>query len=423
MAVDATALTGITVDQALVAQQSALMRVQLFTIGETHQILNDFTTRLQGEITAAAGGEAEAEKKPLGGMELLQVVDWLDAHWPPTFARWHRLMQAMRMEAARISHGSLVIMHEHFIGEPARQGLKRPEQPAPGQVRASRRAQLQRMHEQQSQTVGVGVAALYAQRMQLIMDAASARLWGTGFNLSQRIWQMDAVSLENLKRVVYSGVANGTSAWDLAQQVPTFLGAGADCPRWTQDRLYSLTKGDIAKGNKAGLISSPNCAGQGVSYNALRLARTEIQWAHALATTMMLDQVPWVELVTVNRAPTEVDCEICDPVVEESPYPKAEVPALPLHPNCLCYVTAELPSFDAFVDDLSAWVAGDMAWPAMDAYARWTGLDTSSPAGLSMPDTTISTLGGAMAAWLWTEPADLVDDYLDDYELWAPLVA
>ena len=194
------------------------------------------------------------------------------------------------------------------------------------------------------------------------------------------------------------------SAWQLARDIEQFLGAGADCPRWTKERLRYLTKADIASGNRLGLVSGDDCSGQGVSYNALRLARTEIQAILNDATTRNFKQMPWIEQEKINLSPAHAVQDKCDDVAGggedgNGEYPVGEI-TLPLHPHCLCYKTAVLEDQDAFVKRLGGWVRGGESWPEMDTYHNtlrgemWTDLRDSS-------------IGVTLAHWLWGDSADL----------------
>jgi len=197
-----------------------------------------------------------------------------------------------------------------------------------------------------------------------------------------------------------AGIANGDSAWNIAQQLEQFLGANADCPRWTSTRLYGRTKSDIAAGDTTGLRSAP-CDGSGVSYNALRLARTEIQKAHALATDRVLAAQPWVEKEKVNLSAAHPETDICDETVQggekgEGVYEVGTI-ELPLHPNCLCYKTAVLMDEKAFTSSLRGWLDGSEAWGEMDDYANMLGVNSDQLSVSVMPNAI------NLAVWLFGE--------------------
>jgi hypothetical protein len=214
-----------------------------------------------------------------------------------------------------------------------------------------------------------------------LLDIAAEYLHGDSINLSGRIWRLDREARDGINQVLMNGISSGDSAWNIAKKLEEYLGAGADCPRWTSTRLYGRTKSDIAAGDPTGLLSGDACAGQGVSYNALRLARTEIQKMHALATDRVLAAQPWVEKEQVHLSYSHPESDECDDAATGGEGGKGiyEVGTieLPLHPNCLCYKTAVQTSEKAFTAHLNGWLNGQ-DWPEMDEYAEFIGGDVSA---------------------------------------------
>ncbi|MCX6786842.1 MAG: hypothetical protein NTU85_03475 [Candidatus Kaiserbacteria bacterium] len=246
------------------------------------------------------------------------------------------------------------------------------------------------------------VQVQFEPQLQGILDAARERVYGDGFKLSQRIWRLDQESLNGIRQVVYEGIANGESAWAIARKLEQFLGAGAGCPRWARSRLYGLTKKDIASGDRMGLYSGEECKEQGVSYNALRLARNEVQISHHMATRAVQDKIPWIEQLQIYLSPAHPEVDKCDDAANGGPngdgvYPKAEAPILPLHPQCLCGSKGILLGPEEFADKLRGWVRGEEQWPQMDQYAGWLGVGRQGIASVSLGQ----TLAGALLTWLW----------------------
>jgi hypothetical protein len=209
-------------------------------------------------------------------------------------------------------------------------------------------------------------------------------------NLSGRIWRIDREARNGINAVLMNGLQKGDSAWNIAKQLEQYLGAGQDCPRWTSTRLYSRTKSEIASGDTTGLLSGNDCDGSGVSYNALRLARTELQKIHGLATDRVMAQQPWVEKEQVNLSKAHVETDECDDVVSggedgKGIYPVGEI-ELPIHPNCLCFKTAVLKDEKEFTSEINGWLKGESS-PEMDQYASDLGVDLSTslmPAAINL---------------------------------------
>jgi len=220
-----------------------------------------------------------------------------------------------------------------------------------------------------SESVSDGV---FSPQLEILLNASSNYLYGDSLNLSQRIWRIDREARDGITSILLNGIANQSSAWDMAQQLEQYLGANEDCPRWTSTRLYGKTKGQIAGGDRGGLLSGTECDGSGVSYNALRLARTEIQKMHALATDRALMSQPWVEKEQIHLSAAHPEEDICDETVKggedgSGVYTVGSI-ELPLHPNCLCYKTAVLMGEKAFTSKLHGWLNGTQNWSEMDDY-------------------------------------------------------
>jgi hypothetical protein len=240
-------------------------------------------------------------------------------------------------------------------------------------------------------------AGVFDPPLQVLLDAAAEHLYGDGLNLSGRIWKLDRQARDGMNAVVMNGVANGSSAWDMAKLLEQFLGASEDCPRWTSTRLYHRTKSEIASGDLGGLLRGDACDGSGVAYNALRLARTELQKVHALATDKMMAMQPWVELEQCNLSAAHPEPDECDDVVNggdanDGRYPLGTI-EYPLHPNCMCYKTAVLMDSKEFTSQLRGWMRDESEWPAMDKYASDIGVDLNAPM-LEQPVTL------SLAVWL-----------------------
>lgn len=316
-------LEDIPVGKVWQAQQAALMRLQLYATGQVHEIF----IRCWREVGAALAKVAN-EDGSVDGLGLVKALQALERVWKETRDEWVDTLNALRWEAAGIPFGSLARLHNsqfsNFKFQTQESGGRKQE--------AGSKRPVAEADEKEGPTF------VFEPPLKRVMDAADQRLYTDGLHLSQRIWNLDHEGLEGIKRELYAGVANGDSAWDIARRVEQYLGAGQDCPRWTRTRLYSLTKKDIASGDRAGLVSGDECAGQGVAYNALRMTRTEIQAIHHMATVETMQHMPWVTAEQIFLSPAHPAPDECDEVVEggekgDGVYPVGEI-ILPLHPNC-----------------------------------------------------------------------------------------
>lgn len=148
------------------------------------------------------------------------------------------------------------------------------------------------------------------------------------FELSPRVWRNADLASGLIERRIRSGIIQGLSARELARDV-------------------------------AGLIR-PNTPG-GVSYAAMRLARTEIN--NAFHQQQINEaQRPWVEGVKWNLSGSHPKKDECDEYATKNAhelgngvFPKDDVPRKP-HPHCLCFMTYELMPEDQFVRQLATFI-------------------------------------------------------------------
>jgi hypothetical protein len=339
-------------------QYQALIRMQLYFTGETHRLLKELARDAQRLISATLN-EAEVD-----GLALHQIIHGIDQLWAATYQTWKARFEALRREAAAIAFGGLVVIHEQIV------------RPALRDVSVETLTEAALLTEA---TVNAG--GVFAPQIQALLDAANRRVYADGIPLSTRLWKLDQQTRAGIQRVIYEGVANKQSAWNMAKQLEQYLGFGADCPRWTSTRLR-LTKKQIAAGDVRGLKRGEECRGQGVAYNALRLARNELQVMHAMATDEIMAGLPFVEKEQIHLSPSHPVEDECDQVIAdgengEGIYPKGTI-RLGIHVQCLCFKTAVLPKLDAFTDDLRGWMNGTQPSPALDQYQAMVGGDVTA---------------------------------------------
>jgi hypothetical protein len=130
-----------------------------------------------------------------------------------------------------------------------------------------------------------------------------------------------------------------------------------------------------------------------MAYNALRLARNEMQIAHHAMHDELTRHMPWVEGEYVRLSPQHPKPDICDDYAEGGPYAVGEV-TLPLHVACYCYKEAAVMGTHDFRDQTQSWLAGENAF--LDEYAAYVGMDDpTQPLDWAMPI--------AQSLELWTD--------------------
>ena len=184
--------------------------------------------------------------------------------------------------------------------------------------------------------------------------------YNDGFKLSDRVWRIQQYTQKGILDITAQGIMSGISAVELAKQVEGFLLKRG--PAWTTGIKPSVT-------------------GRGtVAYNALRLARTEINQAYHWAQKEMAVNNPMLigqKWNLSNSHPTNWPPsaaymgypEICDYRAHhdhhglgKGVFPPGEAP--PDHPNGLCYLTDVWKPVEEILDLLGDpdpdWVGGEL---------------------------------------------------------------
>jgi len=142
-----------------------------------------------------------------------------------------------------------------------------------------------------------------------------------GYRLSDRIWNAAGATRRRIDLYLEESIAKGRGALDMSRELEQFL---------LPNRQLRRT-------------STPY--GTDASYDAMRLARTEITRAAARADEMSALMNPFVQGVRNVLSPQHPCCDICDEAAAAGPWPKDDIPAryqIPLHPHCMCYLAYEM---------------------------------------------------------------------------------
>ena len=346
-------------------QHVAVSRLTVFTMARIHELVGEVQVWLVDQVRRAGDDDA-------GGVDMAVLAGLLplfEGRWKQAMSRYTVLLTQARIQAGDIAFRSLATHHNAYILSP----LERVEEaftPTP--------TDWQRLTE------------MWIRRRNLALQTAQQRVLGDGLTLSQRIWRLDNGGYNQVRATLATAMANRTSAVRLAQDLEQQLGADADLPRWAYSRLSKMTPAERAQ-DMTGLLSDPAHRNQGVAYNALRLARNEIQAANHAVTTEIAANSPWVAGRYVRLSPAHPQIDICDEWVSGGPYDKT-ISVLPLHPQCMCYYEEKLMPPKDFANQVRGWVSGDNNF--LDDYAEWLGQRALAP----IPDQI--TLLDIMELWL-----------------------
>lgn len=146
-----------------------------------------------------------------------------------------------------------------------------------------------------------------------------AHLWVDphGYILSDRVWNTAGNTRSRLDAFLEDRIRHGQGALQMSRELETFLVPG-----------------------RALRTSKPY--GTDASFDAMRLARTEIARAHAAAAQTSAALNPFVQGLRWNTSGSHPKPDICDWNAAGSPYPIDRFPTMPAHPHCMCYTTYEM---------------------------------------------------------------------------------
>jgi len=142
-------------------------------------------------------------------------------------------------------------------------------------------------------------------------DAPHLWLDPNGHDLSDRIWRTANNTRRRMDMMLEDYITRGRGALPLAKDIEQFLQPGRQ------------------------LIRTKTPYGTDVSYDAMRLARTEISRAHAQAHEASARANPFVVALRWRLSPQHPCCDVCD-TLDGKEFPLDDLPALPAHPQCLC---------------------------------------------------------------------------------------
>lgn len=162
-------------------------------------------------------------------------------------------------------------------------------------------------------------------------EAAHTWVDPNGYRLSDRIWRTSQATRLKIDALITDGIRQGWSAERIARGLEQFL--RPDRANLRTNRPY----------------------GKDASYDAMRLARTEITRAAGQATITAARLNPYVTSISWRLSGSHPEPDICDDLAAGGPYAVDNVPLYPAHPHCLCVLLQNVTATPAQVtQDLRA---------------------------------------------------------------------
>ncbi|MFA9457420.1 DUF6883 domain-containing protein [Halalkalibacter sp. AB-rgal2] len=167
-----------------------------------------------------------------------------------------------------------------------------------------------------------------------------------GLFLSDRIWKNSENAANKVGLIISESLADGVHPTEIAKMIQGYVRNGKstlviDYPNM-MDRIGNLP--------------------QDLSYEALRLARTETAAAHSDGMIAAASINPGYEGVQWLLSPSHPVRDICDHYAEQDlyglgagVYRKGQEPIFPPHPNCLCTLVPRMEDIDRLIMRLKEW--------------------------------------------------------------------
>lgn len=364
----------ITIRNADRLQHVAVSRLQLYVTGQLQALLYPFQSWLVKEVSGAADADGIADAGKLAG-----VMRAAETRWRAVMQDYVALLTKARQQAGSIAFGPYRLRHNRYITAP-----------------------IERLQEAFTPTLDDWgkLAEMWLRRRNYALQVAQQHVYSDGLNLSQRIWRLEQGGMQTIRNTIATGMAQRTSAVELAQQLEGQLNAGQDWPRWTRARLSKMDAHERAQDAKGLLRSAsdvPPGGSAGISYNALRLARNEIQIGNHAVTSDIAQNFPGIVGRKVVLSPAHPQSDICDEYAAGGPYEKS-ANFLPLHPQCLCRWEEVMMPPSEFAKQAGAWARGESDF--LDGYTSWLGVRALAPIPDTLTAAGMMELATAMNTWL-----------------------
>lgn len=345
-------------------------------MADIYDVINEFSSWLTKKVVKAAGANGIIEDS-----EMPPLIDAITNEYTNTTASMAAIIMSARVEAGNIAFTPYKFRHNRMIPR----GMVQELQEA---LYTPTTEDLERL------------CRTWLRRRDYALQVATERVLSDRLVLSQRIWRLNQEGLTQIRGVLTSGMVERTSAAKLAGQLEQTLGTNREWPRWARKRLSKMDARQRLA-SKEGLYRMPRDVppgrSRGIAYNALRLARTEIQYANHAVNSDIAIHSPWVTGRHVRLSPAHPRFDVCDEAANGGPYP-ANSNFLPLHPQCLCRWEEVMMPFDKFAKETRGWVEGSNTF--LDPYTSWLNQKAVYPIPDRLPVAEAAQMFAAMGNWL-----------------------
>lgn len=176
-----------------------------------------------------------------------------------------------------------------------------------------------------------------------------------GLNLSDRIWEKSQKANKAIGDIIQVAISEGENPVKIAEMLQRYVRDGAN--------TFAIEYPNMME-----RLSVPN----DLSYESLRLARTEMASAYGDATIQGAKMNPSSKGIKWSLSNAGVACPVCkdnanhDDGMGKGVYTIDNLPQYPAHPNCLCVLSEVVEDTDDFVDRLIEWNKNPASHPDLE---------------------------------------------------------
>ncbi|RIJ63614.1 hypothetical protein [Rummeliibacillus sp. POC4] len=178
-----------------------------------------------------------------------------------------------------------------------------------------------------------------------------------GLNISDRIWEKSNLARDRIGDIIQAGVRSGSNPVEIAKALEQYVRDGANTLAINYPNMMERLDGNIP---------------QDLSYEALRLARTELAEAYGAGVKESVKASPSAKGVRWALSLSHPAYDVCDEHAThneglgEGVYSVDSLPRFPAHPNCLCRLEPVHENTDDFLDKLIKWNKQPKSQPELE---------------------------------------------------------
>lgn len=182
-----------------------------------------------------------------------------------------------------------------------------------------------------------------------------------GLNLSDRIWSTSQKVNRSLGQIAIEGLKEGKHPVEVAKRMQRYVKAGKKTVVTEYPNMMERI-GDMLPDN--------------LSYEALRLARTEMADAYGQAEKRTAEEAPFSKGIKWSLSNAGVACDVCKENAERvtelgvGVYRVEDLPKYPAHPNCLCNLQQDVEDVVAYARRVKEWTINPESQPDIEQWYK-----------------------------------------------------